>query len=309
MTFLRGAVARIFLFLRGAVARNFAMAAPPSDVIRLAEMVARTLDAGDRKEFESVINLVRRGRMSTKQMMNILDELQSSGSQPAPHKAPPAHLRPSPQPQAAAASSQCPQQPFQCPQQPCFQGGLAAGPPVSLWTGAWGSQPCGVLNLGEALFDGTQWIPAQGQGGKGGRGGRHQGQGGKGGRGGRHHQGKGWKGGKGKDGKKGFPRAPNYATARQNMEQFMAENPDFVFYPRGDVPDDVKKIWEMLHEDRDNLCRALYKHFADNPAAFKEIVTEMAEETTWPVDKQNSVERESKEKKADNSQILREACF
>ena len=86
---------------------------------------------------------------------------------------------------------------------------------------------------------------------------------------GRHHQGKGWKSGtgkggkkqdgKGKDGRSG-PRAPNLEVARRNMEQFMAENPRYVFEPRGEVPEDVRPIWAMLHEDRDNLCRALYKH-------------------------------------------------
>ena len=126
---------------------------------------------------------------------------------------------------------------------------------------------------------------------------------------GRHHQGKGWKSGtgkggkkqdgKGKDGRSG-PRAPNLEVARRNMEQFMAENPRYVFEPRGEVPEDVRPIWAMLHEDRDNLCRALYKHFTQSPEEFRELLVEMAEETTWPVDKLNNIERESKANKAKN---------
>ena len=297
------------ILLRGAVARNFAMGAPESDVIRMAEIVASSMDANDRAEFESVINLVRRGRMSSGQMVNILEELRGRGSQPPAYKAPPPHLRPAPpaMPQATAKPAAAPSQPSQqpcfhaapctAPQQPCFPAGFVQGQPVSLWTGSAGCGTGRVVNLAEVYFDGSEWTLGKGGGGKG-----------KGGAG-RHHQGRGWKGdrgkggkkqdGKGKDGRSG-PRAPNLEVARRNMEQFMAENPHYVFEPRGEVPEDVRPIWSMLHEDRDNLCRALYKHFTQSPAEFRELLVEMAEETTWPVDKLNCIERESKANTAKN---------
>ena len=159
------------ILLRGAVARKFAMGVPESDVIRMAEIVASSMDADDRAEFESVINLVRRGRMSSGQMVNILEELRGRGPQPPAHKAPPAHLRPGPpakpataQPAAApsqpsqqpcfhAAPSQPSQQPCfhaapcQAPQQPCFHAGFVQGQPVSLWTGSAGCGTGHALSL------------------------------------------------------------------------------------------------------------------------------------------------------------------
>ena len=63
------------------------------------------------------------------------------------------------------------------------------------------------------------------------------------------------------------------------------------------MPPRVRELWSRLEEDRDNLPRALQKHFREAPEVLQEIVGEMVVHTHWPINKHNVMEKESKAKK------------
>ena len=104
--------------------------------------------------------------------------------------------------------------------------------------------------------------------------------------------------GRGKQGKGNENvRAPNIMVARRNLKEFLDRHPNFVFAPREDVPPRVRELWSRLEEDRDNLPRALQKHFREAPEVLEEIVGEIVVHTHWPIDKHNVMKKESKAKK------------
>ena len=250
-------------------------------IFRLAMMVVRQLPEDQRENFTGAVNMARSGMISMDTLMSILDEVEgvqpsqsqssscadvSRGKAPPP---PPSFPRPRAQPAA-------------------LRPGLAPQPQAA-------TLPCGQGPQEASTFEGwpdMQTVPLTWEnveaflGGKGG--------GTRKGKRGRKGEGKG----KGKKGKQ--LRARNFEAARRNLNQFLERHPEFVFQPREDIPKTMQQLWSQLEEDRDNLPRALQKHFLEAPGVLENTIAEMVINTHWPVDKNNAVEKESKAKREAN---------
>ena len=271
-------------------------------VFQMAMMVARQLPEQQRTNFEGSIALARSGIISMETLMATLSDIEATlqHSQPPvsstqtyaqvaaksitakapPNMAQPAALRPgleatpcygSPPPNMAQPAALRPG----LEATPCY--GSPAGPFVgSHFPPDMSSVPLTWENV-QAFVEGK----AAGKGKKGG--GKREGKGGKDGKGG---------GGKGKD-----IRSRNIVQARRNLKEFLDRHPDFVFERREDASARAMELWSRLEEDRDNLPRALRKHFREAPEVLEDIIGEMVVHTHWPVDKHNNMEKESKAKK------------
>ena len=258
-------------------------------VFRLATRVARQLPPEHQQNFQGAVNLARSGIISIERLMDMLDEIDGASqvSQPSqapqPRQAPsfldvamgsvPAALRPgcsaTPQAHSPFPGGKGPVQPMQ--QAETFVGWPDAQPSPLTWSNV------------QAFLEGKAEGKAQGKGGRG----RGSGGDGKGGRGGK--------------GKKDRPRAANLEVAQRRLDEFLERYPNFVFRPRDDCSQRVGELWSALDEDRDNLARALQKHFVTAPEVLEDIVSEMVIHTHWPVDKNNVMEKESKAKRQNNA--------
>ena len=98
--------------------------------------------------------------------------------------------------------------------------------------------------------------------------------------------------GKGKKGKNkhGFQ---TVAAAKQALQQFLQENREFVFHPREGVPPEHREVYSLLAEKDEKLYKNLSKHFKGSPEDFALLLRAMAENTHWPVDRLNDVEKRS----------------
>ncbi len=253
-------------------------------VFRLAMRVARQLPEDQQQNFAGAVNLARSGMISMDTLMNMLDEMEGADANyPSPRQSQPPSY-------ADVTRTGQPAQPFIQPPLPPQR----FAPPAALRPGRAQAHMATSAPRGSGPPE-TQTVPltranvqALGEGK-----GREKGEG----KGREKGEGKGR--GRGK-GKKDKPRAPNGAAARRNLNQFLQRHPDFVFQPRDDIPKTMQQLWSQLEEDRDNLPRALQKHFRNAPQVLENIVADMVTHTHWPVDKNNVVEKESKAKRAAN---------
>ena len=102
--------------------------------------------------------------------------------------------------------------------------------------------------------------------------------------------------GKGKKGKNkhGFH---TVAAAKQALQQFLQENQEFVFRPRDGVLPEHSEVYSLTAEKDEKLYKNLTKHFKASPEEFTLFLRAMAENTHWPVDRLNDVEKNSAQKR------------
>ena len=77
--------------------------------------------------------------------------------------------------------------------------------------------------------------------------------------------------------------------------------------PPCDVPEHLDPVWKCLHEDDSNLFKVLHRHLESVPVVLQTLLSQMAWESTWAVDKHNALEAKCKKrtkKQDDASSVL-----
>ncbi len=254
-------------------------------VTAMADILMQGLTPDRQELVRPVITLYRQGLIDEDHMIDtlqhIMEKANSSPSQapgkgpPQPkHKAPPACLvgaKGTPSWAQVAIGQPSPMQmplqpssPMQMPSQ-----GMMWDPATNVWYMAPSNT---MLGKGRPAAGGPTVQGNRGRGKKGGKKG----------------------GGKGKD-----IFAASFESAEQNLQVFLERHPNFVFRGRDDLPPHLDQVWKVLGEHNDRMYKNLVKHF-DNPDELEKFLREMAQGTTWPVDRWNEIEQASLKKKQDD---------
>ena len=87
--------------------------------------------------------------------------------------------------------------------------------------------------------------------------------------------------------------------AARSLAQFLQQHRSFVFEPRANLPENMRRHWNYLEEDDEKLYKHIRHHCTSVEAEewlHGELLPEMAEKSLWRVDKHNVVEKDWRDK-------------
>ena len=104
--------------------------------------------------------------------------------------------------------------------------------------------------------------------------------------------------GKGGKGKRKGPVARNFDEAAANLSRFLTDNPTFIFQPRN-TPESLAELYKQSGEVHLNLLKNIRRHMMRDPEKLHTVVTDMATQSHWRVDRNNNIEKNRQQRNQD----------